>query len=61
MHLCTALNTYITNPDLLPPWLTLGQTTLLHKKGPENELKNYCFITCPGTLYKSITLIFMDQ
>eukprot|EP00957_Ditylum_brightwellii_P185987 14159926-Ditylum_brightwellii.AAC.1 len=45
-HLRTALNGVILIPSFLPKWATLGTTTLLHKKGPESDAKNYRPITC---------------
>eukprot|EP00957_Ditylum_brightwellii_P040530 3067291-Ditylum_brightwellii.AAC.1 len=45
-RLCNTLNGVILTPLLLPEWATLGTTTLLHKKGPESDAKNYRPITC---------------
>ena len=61
LRLCDALNDVVLHPDKLPNWLLCGLTTLIHKKGPENLLKNYRPITCLPTLYKLITLIFTDR
>jgi hypothetical protein len=54
-------NEVIKNPSQAPAWLTSGSTTLLHKKGPTEEAKNYRPITCLPTYYKLLTLFLTDK
>eukprot|EP00957_Ditylum_brightwellii_P110951 8461694-Ditylum_brightwellii.AAC.1 len=36
-----AMNQALIHPELLPPWITGGVTTLLYKKGDESVPKKY--------------------
>ena len=54
-------NKILLDPKLTPEWMTRGRTTLIHKKGPTDEARNYRPITCLPTYYKFITLILTDK
>ena len=60
-QLSKGYNFIVKNPQLAPEWLTRGRTTLIHKKGPTEEARNYRPITCLPTYYKFITLILTDK
>ena len=59
--LTDAINLIVTDPEMAPTWLTEGKTTLMYKKGNENEAKNYRPITFLPTLYKFITLLITNR
>ena len=59
-HIARLFQDITTQPSHTPTWLTLGATSLIHKKGPTNNAKNYRPITCLPTYYKLLTMIFTD-
>ena len=59
--LTEVINSIIQEPDSAPEWMTEGKTTLVFKKGEENEAKNYRPITCLPTIYKLLTLIITES
>ena len=59
--LTEVINSIIQEPDSAPEWMTEGKTSLVFKKGEENEAKNYRPITCLPTIYKLLTLIITES
>jgi len=59
--LTEVITSIIQEPDSAPEWMTEGKTTLVSKKGEENEAKNYRHITCLPTIYKLLTLIITES
>ena len=59
--LINAYNNICQHPTYTPQWLTMGRTTLIHKKGEQSDAKNYRPITCLPTTYKLLTLILNDK
>ena len=59
--LTKVINKMMKNPETIPEWITKGKTTLIFKKGNENEAKNYRPITCLPTMYKLNTLLITER
>ena len=46
------MSSWITNPQWIPGWLTLGRTILLPKTEDLSHEKDYRPVTCLNTCYK---------
>eukprot|EP00957_Ditylum_brightwellii_P041948 3176933-Ditylum_brightwellii.AAC.1 len=51
------MNQDLIHPEMLPPWITGGVTTLLYEKGNAPVPNNYLLITCLPTCYTLLTIL----
>ena len=59
--LAKTLSRIISEPELMPSWLTKGTTYLLPKSDETEDPKNYRPITCLSTTYKLLTSILTEK